>query len=238
MNTRKAFALIILAACSALVIDLAAQNSKDPHRPACNNPECLKARAFVKAHYCGAAPFANGPDDSCDLRERSKPRTGIKVLAEYHCEWDEAQVKMHCEQRGQPPERVRETLMSELHRAGLPAKAEGSYFTVWKAPHSGWLLAQANYSRNVGNEIELCEAIIIIDERSQPILLRKEPFKKTDADVPQATGWNIVDIADVEGNGTEDIVLEGDEYENHWFEVVRIRNGKPETIFSGLGYYL
>ena len=35
-----------------------------------------------------------------------------------------------------------------------------------------------------------------------------------------------------------EVVLEGDAYENHWFEVVRIHDGSFKTIFTGLGYYL
>jgi hypothetical protein len=34
------------------------------------------------------------------------------------------------------------------------------------------------------------------------------------------------------------LFLEGDAYENHWLEVVRLRDGTAKTIFSGLGYYL
>jgi hypothetical protein len=42
----------------------------------------------------------------------------------------------------------------------------------------------------------------------------------------------------VDGDGREEIVLAGDEYENHWLEVVSVRDGSCKTIFSGLGYYL
>ena len=69
-------------------------------------------------------------------------------------------------------------------------------------------------------------------------MLRQLPFQKTDMDVPTVTEWAPLDITDVIGNGHEDLVLEGDAYENHWLEVVSVRNGSPETIFSGLGYYL
>ena len=34
------------------------------------------------------------------------------------------------------------------------------------------------------------------------------------------------------------ILLKGDEYEDHWLEVIRVHGGHAETIFSGLGYYL
>jgi hypothetical protein len=47
-----------------------------------------------------------------------------------------------------------------------------------------------------------------------------------------------VDIADVDGDGHLEVVLQGNAYENHWLEVVRIQDGFFKTIFSGLGYYL
>lgn len=64
------------------------------------------------------------------------------------------------------------------------------------------------------------------------------PFQKTDADVPQVTTWFPVDIADVDGDGQAEIVLEGDAYEDHWLEVFDIQDDSFKTIFSGLGYYL
>jgi hypothetical protein len=46
-------------------------------------------------------------------------------------------------------------------------------------------------------------------------------------------------VRDVNGDGTPDIVLEGDAYEDHWLEVISIsKNFTVRTIFSGLGYYL
>jgi hypothetical protein len=56
--------------------------------------------------------------------------------------------------------------------------------------------------------------------------------------VPEVTQWSPVDVADVEGNGIEDVILEGDAYENHWLEVVTVHDGNVQTIYSGLGYYL
>ena len=34
------------------------------------------------------------------------------------------------------------------------------------------------------------------------------------------------------------VVEAGDEYEDHWLEVVSVQDRKAQTIFSGLGYYL
>ena len=80
--------------------------------------------------------------------------------------------------------------------------------------------------------------IVIIDGNAQAVVVRQVPFQKTDVDVPSVTRWSLVDLADVDGDGNIDIVLEGDAYEDHWLEVVSMRKGLPQTIFSGLGYYL
>jgi len=42
----------------------------------------------------------------------------------------------------------------------------------------------------------------------------------------------------VDGDGHMELILEGDAYEDHWFEVVSVKDGSFKTIFSGLGYYL
>ena len=67
---------------------------------------------------------------------------------------------------------------------------------------------------------------------------RKLPLKKTDINVPDVTDWTLLDIADTRGNGQLDVILEGDAYEDHWFEVISVQNGSAKTIFSGLGYSL
>ena len=121
----------------------------------------------------------------------------------------------------------------------MPLKAKGpTYFTVWKSASSGWSLAAADYSRLRGNDIELCQVIVIIDRNSQVLVLRQLPFKKVDADVNTVTQWFPLDLADVEGNGQVDVILEADAYENHWLEVVSVRDEAVETIFSGLGYQI
>jgi len=65
-----------------------AQAEKDPHRPPCTGTTCQKIRTFVKEHYCGESPAGNGPDDSCDLRDRNKRSADVKVIADYNCEWN------------------------------------------------------------------------------------------------------------------------------------------------------
>jgi hypothetical protein len=52
------------------------------------------------------------------------------------------------------------------------------------------------------------------------------------------TTWSPIDLADVDGDGRVDVILEGDAYEDHWLEVDTVQDGSSRTIFSGLGYYL
>jgi hypothetical protein len=56
--------------------------------------------------------------------------------------------------------------------------------------------------------------------------------------VIQATSWSPVDVADAEGKGQVDVILEADSYEIHWIEVDRVQDGSSHTVFSGLGYFL
>jgi hypothetical protein len=99
-------------------------------------------------------------------------------------------------------------------------------------------MAAADYSRSAGDDLELCQVIVAIDQASHVTTLRELKFQKTDIDVPTTTEWYPLDLADANGDGQVDVVLEGDAYENHWLEVVSIERGSPKTIFSGLGYYL
>jgi hypothetical protein len=241
MNSLLTPSFLIVALMSLFVTggQVKALVEKDPHRPACKNAHCRKIKSFVKAHYCGASPFANGPDDGCEIKAPQKPQADVEVIAAYKCEWNKSKQAPQCEQQGQPSAVVRGILIRELQRLGLPANEKGQTFiTVWKSTLSGWSLAEADYSRSVGPDIELCQVIVIIDQSLHVIVLRKVPFQKTDADVPRVTQWSPIDIAHVEGDGREDIVLEGDAYENHWFEVVSVYDGSAQTVFSGLGFYL
>lgn len=223
----------------AVTVRTAKQDKKDPNRPVCTTDGCRKAKAFVKAHYCGESPAGNGPDDSCEIKMPKTPSLGVKVVADYTCAWNDLKQQADCEQHGQPSPAVRGILMAELHRLGLATDAKGeTWFTVWKPTTSDWSLAVAYYSLTRGEDIWLCEVVAIIDKNSHAVIIRKLPFQKTDIDKPDVTQWALVDITDVEGAGHDDIVLEGDAYENHWFQVVRVQAGTVHTIFSGLGYYL
>jgi hypothetical protein len=52
------------------------------------------------------------------------------------------------------------------------------------------------------------------------------------------TTWSPIDLADVNGDGHIEVILEGDAYEDHWLEVDNVQDGSTHTIFSGLGYHL
>jgi hypothetical protein len=190
-------------------------------------------------HYCGESPFGNGPDDSCDIRDREKRTANIKVIADYNCEWNENTSAAECKQHGQVTPELYRILVRELRQLGLPAKASGeTYFTVWQSESVGWSLARASYSHRVEDSIELCEVVVVVDQNASITVLRKSPFTRTNVDVPEVTEWTPLDLADTGGEGRLDIILVGDAYEDHWLEVISVQNGSAKTIFSGLGYYL
>lgn len=235
----KSVLVVALVAIFAFIARVNAQIEKDPHRPTCTDAQCRKIKSFLKSHYCGESPFGNGPDDGCEIKFPTKSRSGVEVLADFHCEWNESKHDQQCEQRGLPSASVSGILIKELLRLGLPAKASGqTHYWVWKSIQANWTLAAADYSRMADDKLELCQVIVIIDQTLHVSVLRKLTFQKTDPDVPQVTEWYPIDLADVGGDGQVDVILEGDAYENHWFEVVSLRNGSPNTIYSGLGYYL
>jgi hypothetical protein len=235
----KAALVAALTPLLLLGMEITRQVEADPHRPACNSAGCRKIRSHLKAHYCGASPFGNGPDDSCDIRDPRPPRTGINVIARFGCEWNETERKKVCQQYGQPPAEVRATLIRELRRLGLPAAEDRrTYFTVWKSRSSGWSVAEGYNDRLVGSNVTLCQVIVMIGADSQVVVLRELPFQNTDADVPLVTTWSLLDLTDVDGDGRPDVIMRGDTYENHWLEVHSVQNGSSRMIFSGLGYYL
>jgi hypothetical protein len=216
-----------------------AQPENDPHRPPCTSARCREIRSFLKAHYCGASPFANGPDDGCDTRVPKQLSKGIKAIADFDCRWNNTTGKAECQQHGEPSPEIRSVLLHEMGQLGLPSQAESElHFLAWRPSSSTWTLAAAYYERVEGDNLTLCQLIAVIEDSGRMQILRKVPFQKTDADVPDVTRWAPIDIADVEGSGQMEIILEGDAYENHWYEVDGIRNGSFKMIFSGLGYYL
>jgi hypothetical protein len=231
--------ILIAALVSALVTGthLRAAAESDPHRPACVDAQCRKIMSFLKMHYCSKSPRGDGRQDGCQITIPKGPRPGVDIVADFKCEWSDARGAMDCKQHGEPSSSIRSVLTRELRRLGLPAKANGqTHFTTWRSTASGWSLAAAYYSRTTGSAVELCQVIVVIDHGSHVLVLRKLPFQKTDVERPAVTQWYPIDLAD--GDGQTDVVLQGDAYEDHWLEVVRVGHGSSRTVFSGLGYYL
>jgi len=219
--------------------NVSTEAEKDPHRPPCTDASCQQVRDFLKKHYCGESPMGNGPDDSCDLRERKKTGAEVKVIADYGCEWNESTNESECRQQGKVAPELRTILIRELQRLGVPSGAPGdTYFKVWVSDRASWSLVQAYYSHRIGSDIELCEIVAVVDKNAHVIVLKKLPLTKTNFDVPDVTDWDPIDLADTRGNGQVDVILVGDAYENHWLEVISVQNGSARTVFSGLGYYL
>jgi hypothetical protein len=234
MTAFRWFLFLILAFSTAAAQE-GGPAEKDPHRPPCTGPQCRKVKSFVKTHYCGA-PEGNGPDDSCEIRQPKK-RLNVKASANYDCKWVDGVRK--CKQQGEPSSELRDILVGKLRGLGLPAKPKGQiYFTVWKPTGLDWALVEAYYDHIEGSDVTLCQVIAIIDQNSQVSVLRKVPFQKTDADKNTVTTWSLLDLADVNADGQVEVILEGDAYEDHWIEVVGMKDGSFKTIFSGLGYYL
>jgi hypothetical protein len=239
-QSRAALCLLFAFSSIAVVVaHLGAQTENDPHRLACTDASCHKIRAFLQKHYCGESPFGNGPEESCDVRNRDKRSPDVKVIADYNCEWNASKNAAECKQQGQITSELRGILASQLRQLGVPDKPPGeTYFTVWQSNRADWFLTQAYYSHRIGDDIEVCEVIAIVSANANVTVLRKLPLKKTDVDVPDVTEWSLLDLADARGNGDVDVILVGDAYEDHWLEVISVQNGSAKTIFSGLGYYL
>jgi hypothetical protein len=230
------FAVIFLAIVAPQLIG---QHGKDPHRPACTSAPCKKIESFLKAHFCGASPFGNGPQNGCDTRSAKQLVTGANVIAAFDCQTDVTDGRPKCRQRSEPSPATRSILVREMRRLGLPARAEKDiYFTVWQPSSAKWFLAAADYGQASGSDLRLCQVIVVVDPGGHIQALRKVQFQKTNADVPTVTTWFPLGIADVDGDGQLEIILEGDSHENHWLEVDKMQNGSFRTVFSGLGYYL
>src|SRR5712671_2422611 len=90
------------------------QRDKDPHRPACTGAPCQKIESFLKAHFCGASPFGNGPANGCDTRSAKQLVTGINVIAAFDCEWSETDGRPRCRQHSKPSPAIRSILVREM----------------------------------------------------------------------------------------------------------------------------
>lgn len=218
---------------------LQGQREKDPHRPPCTSAPCQKIETFLRSKFCGASPFGNGPRNGCDTRSAKQLVTGVNVIAAFDCEWSVTDGRPKCRQRSQPSAATRSLLLREMRRLGLPTKAEKDiFFTVWQPSSAKWLLAAADYGQANGSQLALCQVILVVGPGGRVQTLRKVQFQKTNADVPTVTTWFPIGIADVDGDGQLEIILEGDAYEDHWLEVDKMQGGSFRKIFSGLGYYL
>ncbi|MGB8128172.1 MAG: hypothetical protein WCG81_00090 [Candidatus Angelobacter sp.] len=165
--------------------------------------------------------------------------TGVNVVAAFDCETNVTDGRPKCRQRSQPSPPIRTILLREMRRLGLPAKAEKDiYFTVWQPSSAKWFLAAADYGEANGSSLALCQVILVINPGGHVQVLRKVKFQKTNANKPTITTWFPLGIADVDGDGQLEIILDGDAYEDHWLEVDKMQVGSFRKIFSGLGYYL
>jgi hypothetical protein len=212
---------------------------KDPRRPACTTSACRQTKVFVKKHYCGESPFGNGPDDGCDIPQK-KPGSGVRVVADFRCEWNEKKNSSECQQKGHVPPQISALLHEELQRLGLrKIDDKNMHFRVWTSTDSDWTLADADYARVEATNLFVCQVITIVDRQAKSHVLRRVRYQKTNVDVPANDSWSLIDIADVNGDGKPEIILLGNAYEDHWFEVVSVgEDWKFTTIFKGLGYYL
>jgi hypothetical protein len=235
---KTVFAILVVLLC-ILAPQLKGQREKDPHRPPCTSAPCQKIESFLRANFCGASPFGNGPQNGCDTRSAKQLVTGVKVVAAFDCEWSVTDGRPKCRQRSEPPPAIRSLLLREMRRLGLPVKAEKDiYFTVWQPSSTKWFLAAADYGQASGSDLALCQVIVVVNPNGHVQALRKVQFQKTKADAPTVTTWFPMGIADVDGDGQLEIILEGDAHEDHWLEVDQMQGGSFRKIFSGLGYYL
>jgi hypothetical protein len=160
-----------------------------------------------------------------------------EILADVECDKDVYPPR--CRQDGRVPPELRATAIRELRERGLAeALSRGVFFTVWRVPATPWSLVEADYEEISGSIASISEVILLVGPAANVTVVRAVPFQRTNADVPSTTEWEMVDLVDIDGDGQPELVLEGDAYEDHWLEVVRISDGSAKTVFSGLGYWL
>lgn len=208
----------------------------DPHRPTCSAESCKSIERFLKSHYCGESPFGNGPDNGCDIR--TPRRLSAQVVADFDCKWDQQKQASSCKQVGQVGATLSQSVRKELHRLGLPQSGDRDVHYRLLSSHGLWVV-RASYDHLRGSDLWLCELVAVFSDPYTLHMLHEVRFQKTDADVPNITSWSPLDIADVNGDGQQELVLQGDAYEDHWLEVVAVRTDlSTKLLFSGLGYYL
>jgi hypothetical protein len=230
-----------MALASVLVVfaQVISGAERDPHRPVCATTRCTQIKSYVKAHYCGESPYGNGPDDGCEIVRPKAAQADLEVVAQWSCDWDEQKRERTCRQQGRPPAPIRTIIAREMRRLGLQTAQNAQIkFTVLKSTSAGWSVAEGTYYRLQGENATSCQVVVTVDSSLRVNVLRQHRCHKENPDASEGTSWSPLGIADVDGDGQPDIILEGDEYENHWLEVVGLRGASLRTIFSGLGYYL
>jgi hypothetical protein len=238
-NFKKTFLVAIAMLLCVVAPQLKGRRKDDPHRPPCSSASCQKIESFLRSKFCGASPFGNGPKNGCDIRYAKPLLTGVNVLAAFDCETSVTDGRPKCRQRIEPSPTVRSILVRQMRQLGLPAKAEKDiYFTVWQPSSAKWFLAAADYGKAKEGNLALCQVILVINPGGRIQELRKVRFQSTNADKPTVTTWFPMGIADVDGDGQLEIILEGDASEDHWLEADKMQDGSFRRIFSGLGYYL
>jgi hypothetical protein len=126
----------------------------------------------------------------------------------------------------------------ELGRLGLP-RSEDKEVACRLLSSAHFSVVEAYYESSKGPNLWLCQVIAVFSDPSTISIVREVRYQKTDVDVPRVTTWSPVDIADVNGDGELEVVLEGDAYEDHWLEVVAVKSDlSTKLLYSGLGYYL
>lgn len=226
-----------VAALCAIGVAACALCSGESHRQPCRTTECKAVRAFVKAHYCGESPFGNGPDDSCRIQSLQKKSSGVVVEASSVCSSDDSNGAASCKQIGGISPALGARLLERMHHIGMPgAEDKTVVFFAMRSKKTGWSLVQASLEAAKGSNLNVCFVVAAIDPGGRFHPLREVPFQTTGAEVPTVTVWSAIDIADL--NGQQEFILEGDQYEDHWFEAFSVRDGAPELDFAGLGYYL
>jgi hypothetical protein len=211
---------------------------KDPHRHVCETASCQAIKRFLESHYCGESPFGNGPADGCDIRVARKQKINAKLVADFNCTWSDEKKTQVCKLVGQIPVALMKPLDSELRRLGLPISISNDvkYRLLSSTRFS---VVEAYYESAKGPNLWLCQVIAVFSDPSKIAIAHEVKYQKTDLDVPLVTTWTPVDIADVNGDGEPEVVLQGDAYEDHWFEVLTVKPDLSTTLlYSGLGYYL